>query len=47
MLNLRQIHTKQGVNTTNLAHQSNSNVIFTQYFYGIFLSTHQSKDDKQ
>jgi hypothetical protein len=35
------------VNTTNLAHQSNSNAEFTQYFYEISQLNHQFMDGKQ
>jgi hypothetical protein len=47
MSNLRQIHTMKEANTTNLAHQSNNNVVFVLQIYETFQSTHRFKDGKQ
>ena len=43
MSNLRQIHTMKEANTTNLAHQSNSNVVSVPHCDGIFLLDHLFK----
>jgi hypothetical protein len=46
-LSLRQTHTKKATNTTNIALQSNNNVVFVPLTCETSQSTHLFKDGKQ